>query len=63
MPPGAPRGGVRRWCDQGSVLLAEDASGPVGYAVPEYTFWVAPEESPGAARRPRTVRCSGRGSA
>lgn len=35
----ARRASIRRWCGQGSVLLAEDASGPVGYAVLEYTFF------------------------
>ncbi|GGX31319.1 GNAT family N-acetyltransferase [Streptomyces lomondensis] len=35
----ARRAGIRRWCAQGSALLAEDASGPVGYAVLEYTFF------------------------
>ncbi|MFE7835710.1 GNAT family N-acetyltransferase [Streptomyces sp. NPDC057474] len=35
----ARRDSVRRWCDQGSVLMAQDASGPVGYSVLEYTFF------------------------
>ncbi|MFF5515730.1 GNAT family N-acetyltransferase [Streptomyces coeruleorubidus] len=30
---------MRRWCEQGRALLAEDARGPVGYAVLEYTFF------------------------
>ncbi|WP_033329407.1 GNAT family N-acetyltransferase [Streptomyces yerevanensis] len=30
---------TRRWCEQGLVLLAEDASGPLGYGVLEYTFF------------------------
>ncbi|WP_030251220.1 GNAT family N-acetyltransferase [Streptomyces sp. NRRL S-455] len=30
---------IRRWCEQGSVLLAEDASGLLGYSVLEYTFF------------------------
>ncbi|MER5353913.1 GNAT family N-acetyltransferase [Kitasatospora sp. NPDC002551] len=30
---------IRRWCEQGLVLLAEDASGPLGYSVLEYTFF------------------------
>lgn len=28
-----------RWCEQDSVLLTEDASGPVGYGVLAYTFF------------------------
>ncbi|QEU89803.1 GNAT family N-acetyltransferase [Streptomyces kanamyceticus] len=35
----ARRASIRRWCEQGSVLLAEDASGPLGYIVLEYTFF------------------------
>ncbi|MFJ4877298.1 GNAT family N-acetyltransferase [Streptomyces sp. NPDC088745] len=35
----ARRASIRRWCEQGSVLLAEDASGPLGYSVLEYTFF------------------------
>ncbi|GAA2141636.1 GNAT family N-acetyltransferase [Streptomyces synnematoformans] len=35
----ARRASIRRWCEQGSVLLAEDASAPVGYSVLEYTFF------------------------
>ncbi|MFJ8051180.1 GNAT family N-acetyltransferase [Streptomyces luteogriseus] len=35
----ARRAIIRRWCEQGSVLLAEDASGPLGYSVLEYTFF------------------------
>ncbi|KOG85648.1 acetyltransferase, partial [Streptomyces varsoviensis] len=30
---------VRRWCRQGLVTMAEDASGPLGYCVVEYTFF------------------------
>ncbi|MFF9038837.1 GNAT family N-acetyltransferase [Streptomyces sp. NPDC014892] len=30
---------IRRWCEQGVVLVAQDASGPVGYSVLEYTFF------------------------
>lgn len=30
---------VRRWCERGVVLMARDASGPVGYSVLEYTFF------------------------
>jgi ribosomal protein S18 acetylase RimI-like enzyme len=30
---------IRRWCEQGLVLLAKDASGPLGYSVLEYTFF------------------------
>jgi GNAT superfamily N-acetyltransferase len=35
----ARRASIRRWCEQGLVLLAEDASGPLGYGVLEYTFF------------------------
>ncbi|GAA2382403.1 GNAT family N-acetyltransferase [Streptomyces coeruleofuscus] len=35
----ARRASIRRWCEQGRALLAEDARGPVGYAVLEYTFF------------------------
>jgi ribosomal protein S18 acetylase RimI-like enzyme len=35
----AGRGSIRRWCERGVVLLAEDASGPLGYCVLEYTFF------------------------
>ncbi|WP_104782295.1 MULTISPECIES: GNAT family N-acetyltransferase [Streptomyces] len=35
----ARRASIRRWCEQGSVLLAEDASGLLGYSVLEYTFF------------------------
>lgn len=35
----ARRSNLRRWCEQGSALVAEDASGPLGYAVLEYTFF------------------------
>ncbi|MEV0281152.1 GNAT family N-acetyltransferase [Streptomyces sp. NPDC050610] len=30
---------IRRWCRQGLVTMAEDASGPLGYCVVEYTFF------------------------
>ncbi|WP_436949815.1 N-acetyltransferase family protein [Streptomyces sp. SudanB52_2052] len=30
---------IRRWLEQGSVLVAEDPSGIVGYSVLEYTFF------------------------
>lgn len=30
---------VRRWCRLGLVTVAEDASGPLGYCVVEYTFF------------------------
>ncbi|MFJ2269410.1 GNAT family N-acetyltransferase [Streptomyces sp. NPDC087849] len=30
---------IRRWCRQGLVAMAEDASGPLGYCVVEYTFF------------------------
>ncbi|MFD9835923.1 GNAT family N-acetyltransferase [[Kitasatospora] papulosa] len=33
------RDSIRRWCRQGSVVVAEDASGPLGYCVVEYTFF------------------------
>lgn len=33
------RASIRRWCEQGHALLAEDARGPVGYGVLEYTFF------------------------
>ncbi|MFB7672639.1 GNAT family N-acetyltransferase [Kitasatospora purpeofusca] len=38
---GAPdrRAAVRRWCEDGLVLVAEDSSGPLGYGVLEYTFF------------------------
>lgn len=35
----ARREAIRRWCEHGVVLLARDASGPVGYGVLEYTFF------------------------
>ncbi len=35
----ARRASIRRWCERRSVLLAEDASGPLGYGVLEYTFF------------------------
>ncbi|MEV0264730.1 GNAT family N-acetyltransferase [Streptomyces sp. NPDC050617] len=30
---------IRRWCREGLVTMAEDASGPLGYCVVEYTFF------------------------
>jgi predicted N-acetyltransferase YhbS len=30
---------IRNWCEQGSALVAEDPSGPIGYIVLEYTFF------------------------
>ncbi|MBB3075000.1 GNAT family N-acetyltransferase [Streptomyces violarus] len=33
------RASIRRWCEQGLALLAEDSRGPVGYGVLEYTFF------------------------
>ncbi|MEV8421619.1 GNAT family N-acetyltransferase [Streptomyces niveus] len=30
---------VRRWCQEGSAVVAEGAAGPVGYCVVEYTFF------------------------
>ncbi|MEU8698653.1 GNAT family N-acetyltransferase [Streptomyces sp. NPDC048680] len=30
---------IRRWCGQGLAIMAEDASGPLGYCVVEYTFF------------------------
>ncbi|WP_326770608.1 GNAT family N-acetyltransferase (plasmid) [Streptomyces sp. NBC_01591] len=33
------RASIRRWCEQGLVVVAEDASGLVGYCVVEYTFF------------------------
>ncbi|MEU9608456.1 GNAT family N-acetyltransferase [Streptomyces sp. NPDC048057] len=30
---------IRRWCEQGAVVVAEDASGALGYGVLEYTFF------------------------
>ncbi|MGW1540043.1 GNAT family N-acetyltransferase [Streptomyces sp. NPDC002309] len=35
----ARRDAVRRWCEHGAVLVARGPSGPVGYAVLEYTFF------------------------
>ncbi|MFJ8436797.1 GNAT family N-acetyltransferase [Kitasatospora sp. NPDC094019] len=35
----ARRAAVRRWCEQGLVLVAEGSSGPLGYGVLEYTFF------------------------
>ncbi|WP_405793716.1 GNAT family N-acetyltransferase [Streptomyces sp. NBC_01506] len=33
------RDSIRRWCEHGLVLLAEDDTGPLGYSVLEYTFF------------------------
>ncbi|MFB7544137.1 N-acetyltransferase family protein [Streptomyces zaomyceticus] len=33
------RASIRRWCLQGLVVVAEDASGLLGYCVVEYTFF------------------------
>ncbi|MYX11711.1 GNAT family N-acetyltransferase [Streptomyces sp. SID8375] len=33
------RASIRRWCRQGLAVVAEDASGPLGYCVVEYTFF------------------------
>ncbi|MFJ4094252.1 GNAT family N-acetyltransferase [Kitasatospora sp. NPDC089913] len=33
------RAAVRRWCEEGLVLVAEDRSGPLGYGVVEHTFF------------------------
>lgn len=30
---------IRGWCEQGSTLVAEDSSAPLGYVVLEYTFF------------------------
>ncbi|MGW0838887.1 GNAT family N-acetyltransferase [Streptomyces sp. NPDC002787] len=30
---------IRRWCEQGVVLMARDSSGPLGYSVLEYSFF------------------------
>ncbi|WP_329028466.1 GNAT family N-acetyltransferase [Streptomyces sp. NBC_00690] len=30
---------IRRWCQQGLAVVAEDASGLLGYCVVEYTFF------------------------
>ncbi|MCX4775335.1 GNAT family N-acetyltransferase [Streptomyces sp. NBC_01264] len=30
---------IRRWCRQGLAIVAEHASGPLGYCVVEYTFF------------------------
>lgn len=30
---------IRRWCEDGVVLLARGSSGPLGYSVLEYTFF------------------------
>ncbi|MFI9630335.1 GNAT family N-acetyltransferase [Streptomyces sp. NPDC052042] len=35
----ARRTNIRRWCEQSSVVMAEDSSGPLGYSVLEYTFF------------------------
>ncbi|MFB8027447.1 GNAT family N-acetyltransferase [Streptomyces sp. NPDC056465] len=33
------RASIRRWCRQGLTAVAQDASGPLGYCVVEYTFF------------------------
>ncbi|MFE2871647.1 GNAT family N-acetyltransferase [Embleya sp. NPDC059259] len=33
------RASIRRWCRQGVAVVAEDASGLLGYCVVEYTFF------------------------
>ncbi|MFF2777462.1 GNAT family N-acetyltransferase [Streptomyces sp. NPDC058052] len=33
------RASIRTWCRQGLAIVAEDASGPLGYCVVEYTFF------------------------
>ncbi|MCT4353913.1 GNAT family N-acetyltransferase [Streptomyces sp. Je 1-79] len=35
----ARRDSLRRWCEHGAVLVAQDASGPLGYIVLEYSFF------------------------
>jgi GNAT superfamily N-acetyltransferase len=35
----ARRESIQRWCEHGLVLMARDASGPLGYSVLEYTFF------------------------
>ena len=35
----ARRDSIRRWCEQGVVLMARDSSGPLGYSVLEYSFF------------------------
>ncbi|WP_433214786.1 N-acetyltransferase family protein [Microtetraspora malaysiensis] len=35
----ARRASIQRWCEQGLVHMAEDASGPLGYSVLEYSFF------------------------
>ncbi|MFD5193990.1 GNAT family N-acetyltransferase [Streptomyces sp. NPDC058357] len=34
----ARRTNIRRWCEQSSVVMAEDSSGPLGSSVLEYFF-------------------------
>ncbi|MER5987283.1 GNAT family N-acetyltransferase [Streptomyces sp. NPDC001787] len=36
---GHRRASIREWCRQGLAVVAEDASGPLGYCVVEYTFF------------------------
>nr|WP_234046944.1 GNAT family N-acetyltransferase [Streptomyces adelaidensis] len=33
------RAGIRRWCEHSVVLMTQDASGPLGYSVLEYSFF------------------------
>ncbi|MFG2169885.1 GNAT family N-acetyltransferase [Streptomyces niveus] len=35
----ARRAAIRRWCEKGAAVVAEGASGPLGYCVVEYTFF------------------------
>lgn len=35
----ARRDSIRRWCEHGVVLMAQGASGPLGYSVLEYNFF------------------------
>ncbi|KOX26292.1 MULTISPECIES: GNAT family N-acetyltransferase [unclassified Streptomyces] len=56
----ARRASIRKWCEDGTAAVAEDASGPLGYCVVEYTFFeqgfvtmltVAPEARRGGVGR------------
>ncbi|MEV7375783.1 GNAT family N-acetyltransferase [Streptomyces sp. NPDC090301] len=35
----ARQASIRKWCEQGLAVVAEGASGPLGYCVVEYTFF------------------------
>lgn len=35
----ARQNSIRRWCEQDVVLMAQDASGPLGYSVLEHNFF------------------------